>query len=351
MSTLTPDHVTPDHARGNQADHARGQQTGHDHRADHHHDHGHDHGHSHDHGGVFHTHAPAGRMRTAFFLTLLIFAVEVAGGILSHSLALLSDAGHVLTDIAALGLAWYALRQAEKPSDQGMTFGYYRSGILAALANAVTLILVTLWILWEAYHRFLHPEHVAPGWMFVSAGVGLVVNLYMGLGMHGDHDLNVKSAVLHMLGDAAASAGVIVGGVIMLLTHWYLVDPILSVLIAVLIAFGATRIVRQTIGILMEGTPKDIDFRAVVASIKSTDGVVDVHDVHIWSITSGVNALSCHIVVSGEMTVRESQCVLRETEERLVRMGIGHVTIQTEDGDHPHGDSELCAGTERAHAH
>lgn len=315
------------------------------------HAHGHPHPHhgGHDHGGVFHTHAPAGRMRTAFFLTVLIFFVEVAGGILSHSLALLSDAGHVLTDIAALGLAWYALRQAEKPSDQGMTFGYYRSGILAALANAVTLIVVTAWILWEAYHRFLHPGHVAPGWMFVSAGIGLAVNLYMGVRMQGGHDLNVKSAALHMLGDAAASAGVIIGGVIILVTHWYVVDPILSVLIAVLIAFGATRIVRQTIGILMEGTPENIDFQAVVAAIRAIDGVEDAHDVHIWSITSGINALSCHIVVQGDMTVRESQCVLREMEQRLVYMGIGHVTIQTEDGDHPHGDSELCAGTEHAH--
>lgn len=332
--------------RANDGSHAHSHADRHAEHAEHSHT---DHGHGHDHSGVFHSHAPAGKMRIAFFLIVVVFVVEVVGGLLSHSLALLSDAGHVLTDIAALGLSWYALRQSEKPSNQQMTFGYYRSGILAALANAVTLIVITLWILWQAYGRFLHPQHVAPTWMFVSAGVGLAVNLYLGLGMRGDANLNVRSAVLHMLGDAAASAGVIVGGVILVLTHWYVVDPILSVLIAVLIALGAGRIVRQTVGILMEGTPKGIAFDAAVAAVKAIDGVEDVHDVHIWCITSGKNALSCHIVVSGDMTVRDSQRVLRELEERLVHMGIGHVTIQAEDGSHPHGDSELCAAVKHVH--
>lgn len=310
-----------------------------------------EHSHDHDHGGVFHSHAPAGQMKKAFFLTLLILVVEVIGGILSHSLALLSDAGHVLTDIAAIGLSWFALKQSEKPPSEKMTFGYHRSGILAALINGITLIVITLIILWEAYSRFQHPEHVTPTWMFISAGVGLLMNLYLGLGMRHDENLNVKSAVLHMLGDAVASAGVIVGGIIILFTHWYVIDPILSVLIAILIAFGAWRIVKQTVGILMEGTPKGIEIDDIVKTIRSVSGIQDVHDVHVWSITDGKNALSCHAVLDGGMTIRDSQNILRKLEHELAHKNIGHVTVQTEDGDHPHDDSVLCADEEHEHNH
>ncbi len=300
------------------------------------------HKHNHDHKGVFHAHAPLGRMRKAFFFTLLILVVEVGGGLFSHSLALLSDAGHVLTDIAAIGLSWFALKQSEKPASAKMTFGYHRSGILAALMNGITLVVITLIILWEAYGRFQHPEHVTPTWMFASAGVGLLLNLYLGLGMRHEENLNVRSAVLHMLGDAAASAGVIIGGILILLTHWYVVDPILSVLIAILIAVGAWRIVKQTVGILMEGTPQGIEIDDIVKTLRSVNGITDVHDVHVWSITSGKNALSCHVVVDGAMTIRKSQCVLRTLEHELAHKNIGHVTIQTEDGGHPHDDSVLC---------
>jgi len=298
---------------------------------------------SHTHQHTLHSHEPVAPMGKAFFLTVVILAVEVAGGLISHSLALLSDAGHVLTDVAAIGLSWLALKQSQRPSNRNMTYGYYRSGILIALFNAIALIVITLFILWEAYGRFRHPQAVAPAWMFVSAGIGLTLNLYLGLGMRTNHDLNVKSVVLHMLGDAAASAGVIVGGIVMLLKHWYVVDAILSVLIAILIASGAWQIVRQTVAILMEGAPAGIDFADVVASVKSVPGVLDVHDVHIWSIASGRNAMSCHVVLNGDMTIRASQSVLRALENRVQEFGIGHVTIQTEDGTHPHGASELCA--------
>lgn len=313
------------------------------------HDHSHDH--DHDHEEVFHSHAPAGKMKTAFFLTVVILAAEVIGGLLSHSLALLADAGHVLTDIAAIGLSWFALKQAEKPSDQKMTYGYHRAGILAALINGITLILITIWILWEAYGRFKHPEHVTPTWMFISAGIGLLMNLYLGLGMRKEEDINVKSAVLHMLGDAAASAGVIVGGLIIMLTNWYVIDPILSVLIALLIASGAWRIVKQTVGILMEGTPKGVDLPKVIDEIQDVAGVNDVHDVHVWSITSGKNALSCHVVLDGNLSIRDSQKILRDLEHRMIHMGIGHVTVQTEDAQHPHDNSELCATAEVAQHH
>lgn len=301
-----------------------------------------EHHHDHDHGDVFHSHAPAGRMKLAFFLTLVILGVELLGGWLSHSLALLSDAGHVLTDLLAIGLSWYAMKQSEKPANEGMTFGYYRAGILAAFINGITLILITLWILWEAFHRFKHPEQVSPTWMFVSAGVGLVMNLYLGLGMRHEENINVRSAVLHMLGDAAASAGVIVGGIIIVFTKWYGIDPTLSVLIALLIARGAWKIVKQTVSVLMEGTPAGIEIQKVVNAITSVQGIQHVHDLHVWTITSGRNALSCHVVVDGKMTVEGTQNLLRDAEHKLVHLGIGHVTIQAEDPTHLHDESILC---------
>lgn len=312
------------------------------------HDHTHleeDHHHSHD--GIFHTHAPAGRMGRALVLTVAILLVEFIGGLFSHSLALLSDAGHVLTDVFAIGLSLFALRQAEKPADESMTFGYHRSGILAAFINALTLILITLFILIGAYHRMRQPEPVHSTWMFVSAGVGLIVNLYLGLGMRHEDNLNVRSAVLHMLGDAIASAGVIIAAAIMLVTHRYIIDPILSVAIAILIAFGAWRIVRQTLKILMEGTPSNVNFQQICTELKSLPGIRDVHDVHVWSITSGKNALSCHAVLDGDLTVRDSQAVLRDAEHCLLHLGIGHVTIQIEDGSHPHENTALCISNDR----
>lgn len=317
------------------------------------HDHGHmDHSHhEHHHDEVFHSHAPAGRMGIAFMLTCVILIVEFLGGLFSHSLALMADAGHVLTDVFAIGLSWFALRQGERPADESMTFGYHRSGILAAFINGMTLIVITFWILVEAYHR-LHQLHAVDSmWMFISAGVGMLINLYMGLGMRHEEDLNVRSAVLHMLGDAVASAGVIIAGIIIMLTGLNIVDPLLSIAIALFIAYGAWRIVRQTIKILMEGTPTNVDFRQAVTAIHHVQGISDVHDVHLWSITSGKNALSCHVVLDGNMTVQQSQRILREVEHQLSHIGIGHVTIQIEDGSHPHGDSELCATKEVYHAH
>lgn len=300
------------------------------------------HAHDHDHHDLFHSHAPAGKMKRALILTLVILIVEVLGGWLSHSLALLSDAGHVLTDIGAIGLSWYAMKQSEKPANEGMTFGYYRAGILAAFINGITLILITVWILWEAYNRFQRPEPVEPAWMFVSAGVGLAMNVFLGLGMRNDENINVKSVVLHILGDAAASVGVIVGGLIIALKGWTMIDPVLSVLIALLIVFGAWRIVWQTMAVLMEGTPAGIEISKVVNVILSVQGIRDVHDLHAWTITSGRNALSCHIVVDGRQTVEETQRMLRDVEHKLVHLGIGHVTIQPEDAAHPHDNSVLC---------
>src|SRR5690348_4908464 len=193
-----------------------------------------------DHPDHKHTHGMAKQtLRLAFFLTIIILMAELIGGFFSHSLALVSDAGHVLTDIFALGLAWFATAQAERPANARKTFGYHRVGILAALINALTLILVVVAILWEAIQRFLHPEPIQPLVMFLSAGIGIVVNLYISFGLQKENDnLNVRTAALHVFGDVGASVGVIIAGIIIFLTHWTPADPLLSVGIAILITFG-----------------------------------------------------------------------------------------------------------------
>src|SRR5579864_5156552 len=228
----------------------------------------------------------ASRLKVALGLTLAVLLVELVGGLLSHSLALLSDAGHVLTDIFALGLAWYATAQAARPADANKTYGYHRIGILAALANAVTLILIVLFILYEAISRFQHPEKVTPWLMFVSAAVGIVVNLYIAYGFRkeGGENLNVRAAMLHVLGDVAASLGVIAGGLLILTTGWYPADPLISLLIAVLIARGAWSILGETVGILMEATPRGVDVAQLARDVVALPSITDVHDLHVWSI-------------------------------------------------------------------
>jgi len=270
-------------------------------------------------------------LRLAFFLTLIIVAAEVTGGLLAHSLALLSDAGHALTDIFALGLAWFATAQAERPANARKTFGYHRVGILAALINAITLMLVTVWILYEAVQRLQHPEPIQPLFMFASAGIGIAVNLYIGFGLQKEKEnLNAKAAALHVFGDVGASIGVIVAGLVILLTGWTLADPILSVGIAALIAVGAWRIVRETTTILLEAVPQDINMGALVQDMKSVAGVEDVHDLHVWCITSGMYALSCHVLITDQPT-SESTAILRSLETMLSeKYQIGHSTIQCE---------------------
>src|SRR5207248_3449487 len=218
-------------------------------------------GHNHD-----HTHGMAKQsLRLAFFLTMLILAAELIGGFAANSLALFSDAGHVVTGIFALGLAWFAAVQAERPANARKTFGYHRVGILAALVNAVTLIIIAIVICLECFQRVQPPEPVQPFIMFLSAGIGIAVNLFIGLGLQKEgHSLNVRAATMHVFGDVIASVGVIVAGIIILLTGWTLVDPLLSVGIAVLIAFGAWRILRETTDILLESTPRDISLSDLV---------------------------------------------------------------------------------------
>lgn len=308
--------------------------------------------------GHDHAHSLTGRtLRTAFFLTALILAVELAGGLLSHSLALLSDAGHVLTDIVALGLAWYATVQAERPADAEKTYGYHRTGILAALANAITLLLIVIAIAYEAVRRFQHPETVTPTLMFVSAAVGIAVNLYIAFGLRkeGGENLNTRAALLHVLGDIGASVGVIIGGVIILTTRWYPADPLISLFIAVLIARGAWRILRETVDILMEATPRDVNVAQLVRDVLRQPGIVDVHDLHIWSIAGGMKALSAHVQVD-DRPLSACDHVLVGLNQLLQRTyKIGHSTIQLEcagcDPNHLYCTMNPDGGQVHEHAH
>lgn len=288
------------------------------------------------HAGHNHAHGMAKQtLRLAFFLTLIILAAEITGGWLANSLALLSDAGHVLTDIFALGLAWFATAQAERPANARKTFGYHRVGILAALLNAFTLILITIWILWEAIARFQHPQPVQPLVMFVSAGIGIVINLFIGFGLQKESDnLNVRAAALHVFGDVAASVAVVVAGAVILLTGWYPADPILSVGIACLIALGAWRILRETTDILLEAVPKEINLSALVHDMMHVPGIQDVHDLHVWCIANSMYALSCHAQIE-DLPPSQSTMILSSLEAMLQeKYRIGHTAIQFESHSH-----------------
>jgi cobalt-zinc-cadmium efflux system protein len=285
-----------------------------------------------------HSHYRAGerlndRLRSAFFLTLLILVVELIGSLLSHSLALLSDAGHVLTDAIAIALALFAAMRAQRPADARNTYGYHRSGILAALLNSITLLLIVGWIGYEAFRRFRNPEPVMPLPMFISAAAGIAVNLYIALGLRADktENLNARAAVLHAMGDVGASAGVIVGGLVILLTGWQYADPLISLGIALIIVNGAWNLLRETVDILMEATPRDIDLVRLVDDVVRIPGVEAVHDLHVWSIAAGMRLLSAHVQVSDNRAldacdelIDDIHCLLCE------RYGIKHTTLQVE---------------------
>jgi cobalt-zinc-cadmium efflux system protein len=271
-------------------------------------------------------------MGAAVALTLLFVVVEAVCGWFAHSLALLSDAGHNLADAAALGFSWYALWIAGKPSHQGMTFGYHRVGIFAALANAISLVLIAVFIGWEAIARIREPQVANGPVMIVVAAAAIIVNLVIGLWLHkgSKGDLNIRSAYLHMLGDAASAFGVVIAGVLVATMRGPLADPIVSLLIAGLILYSSYGVLRESATVLLEGTPTGMDMPAVIAAIKNVGGVLDVHDLHVWMVGPGVVACSCHILVA-EQSVREGQQVLRAVVDDIERrFHITHTTVQVE---------------------
>ena len=269
-------------------------------------------------------------LAAALAITATYTVAEVAGGLLTDSLALLADAGHMLSDNISLGLALVAIWLAGKPATAERTFGYKRAEILAALLNGVTLVLVALWIFYEAYGRLEDPPEVLAGWMLVVACVGLVVNVAAGLILfrsRGD-SLNVEAAFRHVVADLLGSVGVLIAAVTILLTGWLRADPLISVLIGVLILLSAWGVIRDSAMILLEATPKGIDASEVGRRLVDSPGVVEVHDLHIWTITSGFPALSAHVLVG-----RGEDCHGRRRElERLLHdeFGIEHTTLQVD---------------------
>jgi cobalt-zinc-cadmium efflux system protein len=284
-------------------------------------------------------------MGAAVALTMAFVVVEAVSGWFAHSLALLSDAGHNLADAAALGFSWYAIWIARKPSHHRMTFGYHRVGVVAALANAVSLVAIAVLIGWEAIVRIREPEIANGSVMIGVASAGIVVNLLIGMWLHkgSKNDLNIRSAYLHMLGDALAAFGVVIAGILVAAMQNPLADPVVSLLIAGLILYSSYGVLLESATVLLEGTPVGMDMPAVIAAIKSVSGVLDVHDLHVWMVGPGVVACSCHIVVA-EQSIREGQQVLRSVVHDIEdRFQITHTTVQVE-VEGCEADDMYCAG-------
>jgi len=268
----------------------------------------------------------------ALIIVLSVMIAEVIGGFLSGSLALLSDAGHMLVDALALGLSMFALTIARRPSTPTRTYGYHRAEIMAALANGTILVLVSIYIFYEAYQRFLEPTPVQAPLMLVIAAIGLLANLagILLLRKASRHNLNIKAAFWHIVGDTVSSVGVITGGVIIAFTGWYIVDPIIAVIIGGIILWGAARLVIESADILLEAVPRHIEVQKVIETIKNTTGVDEVHDIHIWTITSGIHALSAHLLIADQMVSQSTEIVGKVTQDLSENFSITHTTLQLE---------------------
>ena len=310
----------------------------------HHHHHGHDHSHEH-HG---HHHGPTREgnkkgLMIAFIITTGIMLLEFFGGLITNSLALLSDSGHMLSDASSLALSLIAMWFAARPASPNKTYGFYRFEILAALFNGVTLFLIAGFIVYEAYGRFFEPPTVASGSMMLIALIGLLANLLSAWALmrKGDvkDNVNLRSAYLHVLGDALGSVGAILAGIVMYFFDWYVADPIISVVVALLILKSAWGIIKHTLHILMEGTPITIDQQEVKKELEEIPGVINIHDLHIWTITSGLDSLSCHILIEDN---QDSQIILQQAITKIENIfKIKHTTIQVEKSDLQHAETEV----------
>lgn len=308
------------------------------------HSHHHHHGHGHEHH--YHGHQRTDNKKSlsiALLITAGIMLLEFIGGWITGSLALLSDSGHMLSDAGSLALSLIAMRFAIRPPSPRKTYGYYRFEILAALFNGISLFVIAGFIIWEAVERFFHPPTVSSGAMMMIAAVGLLANLVSAwvLMRKGNvtENVNLRSAYLHVLGDALGSAGAIIAGLLMLLFSWYVADPIISVIVAVLILKSAWGVISHSFHILMEGTPITIDRSKVEEVLKNIPGVINVHDLHIWTITSGLDSLSCHLLVKDEANTQQIlQTAIQEIENHF---SIQHTTIQVETSDFQHHEHQV----------
>lgn len=279
------------------------------------------------------------RLVLALTITGSWFLIELAGGLYANSMALLADAAHMLTDLAALGLSLFALKISARPATHSKTFGYLRAEILAALANGIFLILIALFIFYESYQRLWDPPEVKSVAMLLVAATGLLANLATAaLLFRGRHEsLNVRGAFLHVLGDTLGSLGAIIAGILIAARQWYLADPVVSCVVGALVLYSSWKLVAESVDVLLEGTPRHLKVSSILTDLGALRGVVSVHDMHVWSITSGMIAMSCHVVL------RESEDAARVLAEssRMMRekYGIDHTTIQIEfENRHP-GDT------------
>jgi len=299
---------------------------GHDHHGHNHGSHGHHHGHH-------HHHASSGKVLIwSLIATSAFVAIEIVAGIRAHSLALISDAGHNATDALALLLAWFAVFMQRRPADESRTFGYHRAGVLAAFVNALTLGVLSCWILWESWLRFLHPVAVDDRLMlWVALGaVALNGGVMLGIARTGDKSVNLRGAYMHMLGDLLGAIGIIAGSLIMRFTGWTTADPILSAIIAILIIWTAWDIIRESLNILLEGKPRSIELGAVTSAIRGVNGVLDVHDLHIWSLGSESHALSSHVLIDDMPPSRSGEILDCINHVLSDRFHIHHTTVQFE---------------------
>jgi cobalt-zinc-cadmium efflux system protein len=311
--------------------------------------HGHSHGHNHHHHGRG---ADKKALLTSLIIITIFLIVEVIGGIFTNSLALLSDAGHMLSDSSALLLSLIAMIFAAKKPSAQKTYGFYRFEILAALMNGVTLVLISLYIFWEAYQRLFAPPEVASLSMMGIAFLGLLANMAAAFVlMRGDykHNVNLRSAYLHVLGDMLGSVGAIAAGFVMWQFGWYIADPLISIVVGILVLLSAWRVTKESVNILMEGTPSNTDIEQVSRVLSGISGVKSVHDLHIWTVTSGFDALTCHLHVEDDLP---SYPVLHEALHLLEKnFGITHATIQIENSSLFHKDMMCQVGPQRGDDH
>ncbi|WP_338787220.1 cation diffusion facilitator family transporter [Metabacillus sp. FJAT-53654] len=301
---------------------------------------GHEHGHDHTHGANKKT------LMISFMIITGYMIIEAIGGFMTNSLALLSDAAHMLSDSISLGIALLAFTLGEKAANHSKTFGYKRFEILAAGLNGVTLIIIAIYIFYEAIQRFQHPPEVASTGMLVIATIGLLVNILVAWimlrGGDVEENLNMRGAYLHVISDMLGSIGAIIAALLIIFFGWSWADPLASVIVAALILRSGYYVTKSSLHVLMEGTPQNIDVDDVVQSFQNTKGIHSVHDLHVWSITSGLNALSCHAVVDEQLSIAESERLLRQVEHDLEHKNIHHMTIQLETAAHLHDNSILC---------
>ena len=290
-------------------------------------------------------------LRWSLFATVAFVLIQFGAGLQSGSLALLSDAGHNLTDALALGLAMFGVYLQNKPADSQRTFGYHRGGVLAAFVNALALLVLSVYLFIEAYHRLRAPQSVQEGTMIYVAAVGIVLNvaILLGLKKH-DRDVNIRAASMHMLGDAVGSVAIIAGAIVIHYTGWMAIDPILSIAIGCLIIWSGVDITRESLNILLEGTPRGVELSSVQRAMRGVPGVLDVHDVHVWSLGSSAHALSCHALID-DMPPSESECILAGVNHVLAgQFGIHHTTIQFEHQRCP-VSMKGCSMAETSHRH